>query len=54
MKTMKIEIYVNDRFRGSLRYKYLPCMPPKEEEIKEEVERRLPFLKWMKYKIAIV
>lgn len=53
MKTMNIEIYVNDRFRVSITYKYLPCWPPTEEEIVDEVERRLPFLKWMKYNIAL-
>ena len=53
MNTMNIEIYVNDRFHGSITYKYLPCLPPTEEEIVEEAERRLPFLKWMKYKIAL-
>lgn len=53
MKTMNIEIYVNENFKGSLRYRYSPQKPPTEEEIVEEAERRLPFLKWMKYKIAL-
>lgn len=53
MNTINIEIYTNERYNGSLRYKYSRLIPPTEEEIKEEVERRLPHLKTIKYKIAI-
>ena len=53
MNTMNIDIYVNERYNGSLRYKYSRIIPPTEEEIKDEVERRLPHLKTIKYQIAI-
>lgn len=45
MNTMNIDIYVNERYNGSLRYKYSRIIPPTEEEIKEEVEKQLATFK---------
>lgn len=48
----KVNIYIDERFYGSIKMAFhgFP-FTTKEEEIHEEVTRRLPFLKGKKYTI---
>ena len=51
---LKVEIYEDGRFIGTLRIKdrWLGLLPVDEEEIRQEIEQRLPTLKKARYTIA--
>ena len=49
----KVEIYVNERFYGKIKMEFPPFpFERSEEDIKEEIERRMPSLKGTKYQIS--
>ena len=45
--------YPDDLYYGEIKMKTYKSFPPMEEEIRDEVERRLPFFKNKKYSISI-
>lgn len=50
----KVDIYLGDRYYGTISIKFYP--PPfttKEEELQSEVESRLPLLKRKQYTIVL-
>ena len=51
---IKIDIYENGRYKGRLRIKdkWLGIVPIEEEEIRQEIEQRLPTLRKANYNIA--
>lgn len=51
---IKVDIYEEGRFKGTLRVKdrWHGIVPIDEEELREEIETRLPTLKKSKYTIA--
>lgn len=51
---IKVDIYEEGRFKGTLRVKdkWKGIVPIDEEELREEIETRLPTLKHSKYTIA--
>ena len=55
MKNLHLDIFVDDRFYGTMRMKNLwgGVFPLTEEEIRNEVERRLPSLKGKKYTVVL-
>lgn len=49
-----IDLYIGDMFYGSIRMKFNGYpFTTKEEEIADEIERRLPYLKHKKFTIKI-
>lgn len=54
MKHIRIDIFEQGRFLGTLRIKdkWLGIVPVDEEELKNEIENRLPTLKHTNYNIA--
>lgn len=54
MKHFRIDIFEQGRFLGTLRIKdkWLGIVPVDEEELKNEIESRLPMLKNTNYNIA--
>lgn len=54
VKTVTITIfYPEDLYYGEIKMKTSKAFPPMEEEIRDEVESRLPFFKNKKYSISI-
>lgn len=52
MKRHNVDIFVLGRYYGTLRVKlYPPPFTTSEEELKDEIERRLPLLRNKKYNI---
>ena len=51
---IKVDIYEEGRFKGTLRVKdkWKGIVPIDEEELRDEIETRLPTLKHSKYTIA--
>lgn len=51
---IKIDIYEDGRYKGRLRIKdkWLGIVPIDEEEVRQEVEQRLPTLRKANYSIA--
>lgn len=56
MNRLILEIYIEDMYYGKLKSTLggWGVFPYKEEEIKDEVELRLPYLKGKKYNIVFV
>ena len=54
MNMVKVDIYEEGRFKGTLRVKdrWHGIVPIDEEELREEIEKRLPTLKHTKYTIS--
>lgn len=51
---IKIEIFEDGRFKGCIRVKdkWLGIVPIEEDEIRQEIEQRLPTLRKANYSIA--
>lgn len=51
---IKIDIYEDGRYKGRLRIKdkWMGIVPIDEEEVRQEVEKRLPTLRRVNYTIA--
>lgn len=54
VRNIKVEIfYPEDLYYGEIKMKTFKNRPPMEEEIRDEVESRLPFFKNKKYSVSI-
>lgn len=51
MKTLFIDIMLRGRFVHTLRYRYCPAFPPREEELRAFVIGKLPTLRNKPFKI---
>lgn len=53
--TAQAEIYIRDRYYGTIRIElHRPPFTKSDEDIRQEVERRLPMLKRKKFTIKLI
>lgn len=52
MKCIFLDVFLNERFVCTLKYKFLACFKLREEDLRRHVEEKRPYLIGKPYKIV--